>query len=426
MSAHQMQDIFPYLEQLQAVLFRCRTFVSLKNPKPIIKAFIQGIKPVALQNTLFDEFNLNLLPSLETLLFRTLALHSNLTSLSITPQNFTPKDGSIPSLPRNESRLSSNSDNRRNHPNSSHTLSNSQCNFCKKSGHSIDQCPDPSCRTSKLNKRKSYLYTNPRNPRNTADNSKRSTRLTSRNNFTSGKKSCSTNLVTSNDTVEEETLEFDIELPNFLDNAYTSSPTSEKPTSKTCLVKSDAEPLQLKTQPRRKALSPHIHPLTLGGVGSSVVSALVADDADCFGRPEAPQLIEADAEDEAMMTVKVNSVPLTGTWDSACEHSCLSIDLAKKANLTLEESPLTFTLANGETVESPGTAYTKVSFQFGTDVPKIVLLQYSLHVIPGSNQFLLGCDVMKALGLLKDNNLIINLNEKALPCSTLNHAWTLS
>ncbi|KAL0239476.1 hypothetical protein GEMRC1_009584 [Eukaryota sp. GEM-RC1] len=119
------------------------------------------------------------------------------------------------------------------------------------------------------------------------------------------------------------------------------------------------------------------------------------------------------------MKVKVNSVPLTGTWDSACDHSSLSTDLAKNANLTLEDSPLTFTLTNGETFESLGTAYTKESFQFGADVSKIVHLKCPLHVNSGSNQFLLGCDVMKASSLLKDNNLFINLYEK---CTALLNA----
>ncbi|KAL0251033.1 hypothetical protein GEMRC1_000247 [Eukaryota sp. GEM-RC1] len=83
--------------------------------------------------------------------------------------------------------------------------------------------------------------------------------------------------------------------------------------------------------------------------------------------PRSCCLLEADTEDKAVVcpkknsflkkTVKVNSVPLTGTWDIACECNCLSIDQAKKANLTLEDSSLSFTLANGETVESSGTDY---------------------------------------------------------------------
>ncbi|KAL0245036.1 hypothetical protein GEMRC1_009116 [Eukaryota sp. GEM-RC1] len=88
MNPARTSDIHSYFEQLQAVTLRCRTFIPHSSPKALISAFIKGIKPSTLRNALFDEFNLNLLNSLEDLVSRTIILHKNLFFPHAVPQEY--------------------------------------------------------------------------------------------------------------------------------------------------------------------------------------------------------------------------------------------------------------------------------------------------------------------------------------------------
>ncbi|KAL0238016.1 hypothetical protein GEMRC1_012490 [Eukaryota sp. GEM-RC1] len=125
-------------EARNAVTLRCRTFIPHSSPKALISAFIKGIKPSTLRNALFDEFNLNLLNSLEDLVSRTIILHKNLSSLTPSLKN-TSFRSALPSSFLQESRRTSHHHTPHHSPSqapskhhSSQPLSRPFCNFCKR------------------------------------------------------------------------------------------------------------------------------------------------------------------------------------------------------------------------------------------------------------------------------------------------------
>ncbi|KAL0231437.1 hypothetical protein GEMRC1_010841 [Eukaryota sp. GEM-RC1] len=184
-----------YLEQLRSVVSRTINYVSLDRPKIIVESFLKGLKPSSLRNSLFDEHRLSAFNSLDILISRTLYLHQN----SVLSESETPissrlhRDSSRSSFPpRSNYRNSNPSGHSSNFPSKKPFISSDAknslfCNFCKKTGHTIEFCRDPECKRSSVNKpahnpssnspsRPSTSSTNPRNPKATFDNSRRITR----------------------------------------------------------------------------------------------------------------------------------------------------------------------------------------------------------------------------------------------------------
>ncbi|KAL0239779.1 hypothetical protein GEMRC1_009887 [Eukaryota sp. GEM-RC1] len=112
------------------------------------------------------------------------------------------------------------------------------------------------------------------------------------------------------------------------------------------------------------------------------------------------------------LKVLINNSPFEALIDSACETSCFSEDIAKKAGCSIAASRFKFTLANGTNIQSPGTANCILSFEFDRILSPLVHLKCQIPIIPGVNQFLIGCDLLSSLGLLKENSLMINLNKE--------------
>ncbi|KAL0239944.1 hypothetical protein GEMRC1_010052 [Eukaryota sp. GEM-RC1] len=101
------------------------------------------------------------------------------------------------------------------------------------------------------------------------------------------------------------------------------------------------------------------------------------------------------------LKVLINNSPFEALIDSACETSCFSEDIAKKAGCSIAASRFKFTLANGTNIQSPGTANCILSFEFDRILSPLVHLKCQIPIIPGVNQFLIGCDLLSSLGLLK-------------------------
>ncbi|KAL0231382.1 hypothetical protein GEMRC1_010786 [Eukaryota sp. GEM-RC1] len=112
------------------------------------------------------------------------------------------------------------------------------------------------------------------------------------------------------------------------------------------------------------------------------------------------------------MKVQVNDTEFTALIDSACETSCFAADVAKKAQCVITESRMKFTLVNGETITSSDTAECILTFEFDRMLSPRVYLKSQIPFIPGKELFLVGCDILASLGLLKDNSLVIQMNNE--------------
>ncbi|KAL0240146.1 hypothetical protein GEMRC1_010253 [Eukaryota sp. GEM-RC1] len=163
-----------YILDLQKAAQRCKNFLNISRPKPLMESFIQGLKPYALKSKLMDEFKMNIIQDIDSLISRTIALNETITHEETNPRF------------RNAQRRSdfnsiSNFRTRTPYPNSN--LRNKEpagekksCSFCKKDGHVIEDCFDKSCKKSKhydpSAPQTKKPYSNPRLPRPTFGNAK--------------------------------------------------------------------------------------------------------------------------------------------------------------------------------------------------------------------------------------------------------------
>ncbi|KAL0239516.1 hypothetical protein GEMRC1_009624 [Eukaryota sp. GEM-RC1] len=203
-----------YILDLQKAAQRCKNLLNTSRPKPLMESFIQGLKPYTLKTKLMDEFKMNLIQDIDSLISRTIALNE-----TIAPEETNPKFRNHQR--RNDFRnTNSNFGTRTPYPNSN--LRNKEpageknsCSFCKKDGHVIEDCFDKSCKKSKhydpSAPQTKKPYSNPRLPRPTFGNAKRSTR-SSKNNFVASREQCSESLH-STTISDDEPIEFELELP---------------------------------------------------------------------------------------------------------------------------------------------------------------------------------------------------------------------
>ncbi|KAL0248271.1 hypothetical protein GEMRC1_003507 [Eukaryota sp. GEM-RC1] len=100
------------------------------------------------------------------------------------------------------------------------------------------------------------------------------------------------------------------------------------------------------------------------------------------------------------------------TLDSACQTSCFSSGIAEATSCRISPSNLSFTMADGIKVPSQGNAACMLTFCFDRLIAPQVHLKTTIPVIPGKKQFLIGCDILKKLGLLYSNSLLIRLDKE--------------
>ncbi|KAL0231802.1 hypothetical protein GEMRC1_011206 [Eukaryota sp. GEM-RC1] len=175
-----------------------------------MESFIQGLKPYALKTKLMDEFKMNIIQDIDSLISKTIVFNE-----SIAPEETNPKF-------RNHQRRhyfrNTNSDlgTRTSYPNSNPRNKEpagetKSCSFCKKDGHSISP--------------KSKTYSNPKKPKRTTDNSRRTTRSqNSRNNFISVAPHTNNPPPSPDVRFESDSdnspIEFDLDLPQILSNTF--------------------------------------------------------------------------------------------------------------------------------------------------------------------------------------------------------------
>ncbi|KAL0236163.1 hypothetical protein GEMRC1_002745 [Eukaryota sp. GEM-RC1] len=115
----------------------------------------------------------------------------------------------------------------------------------------------------------------------------------------------------------------------------------------------------------------------------------------------------------------INGIPVQGFWDSGATMSVITQDLAMKCNMTPVNENVRFTSANNVESRSLGSAQGILT----VDTSSIAYLTHvdkTLPIIPGSNKLLLGIDLMKQLGLLIEDGLVIRIDKAIL--ATVNDA----
>ncbi|KAL0251066.1 hypothetical protein GEMRC1_000280 [Eukaryota sp. GEM-RC1] len=78
MSGLNQEALSTYLHNLQRLASKCKDYLNFSHPKPLIEAFIQGLKPYQLRDRLMDEFKTNRLTDIEVVVARTLYLYAQI------------------------------------------------------------------------------------------------------------------------------------------------------------------------------------------------------------------------------------------------------------------------------------------------------------------------------------------------------------
>ncbi|KAL0225852.1 hypothetical protein P9112_013176 [Eukaryota sp. TZLM1-RC] len=98
--------------------------------------------------------------------------------------------------------------------------------------------------------------------------------------------------------------------------------------------------------------------------------------------------------------------------DTAAYCSVISLDLANLCSMSVNENDITqFIPASNVSTNSLGSAQGILTFNVGS-IANQVSINHTLPIIPGSNKFLIGLDMLQQLGLLTSDRLVIVLDEE--------------
>ncbi|KAL0223914.1 hypothetical protein P9112_003304 [Eukaryota sp. TZLM1-RC] len=119
--------------------------------------------------------------------------------------------------------------------------------------------------------------------------------------------------------------------------------------------------------------------------------------------------------DKNLLHLKIFTKPdhfLYGMVDTGATVSCISEEIAEVAKLHIENQTTSLSLADGKLIDVK-LAKGRFAFMLG-ETAKLIYLTLRLCLLPCPNNFILGCDALKRLGLSTEDFLFINLSTRNL------------
>ncbi|KAL0208229.1 hypothetical protein P9112_010816 [Eukaryota sp. TZLM1-RC] len=150
----------------------------------------------------------------------------------------------------------------------------------------------------------------------------------------------------------------------------------------------------------------HLNPLKrfressnpVGSIHSVILSRVAEDQESCNG--------------ELWLTCTINNVEVQGEIDNGAAFSALSMDLASKCNMTVNDNKtVEYLSANGIRSTTLGCASGVLALNVGSLATQ-VFLRIEFQIIPGTNNFLIGRDLLQTLGLRTEHGFNINLDRE--------------
>ncbi|KAL0205324.1 hypothetical protein P9112_000631 [Eukaryota sp. TZLM1-RC] len=115
---------------------------------------------------------------------------------------------------------------------------------------------------------------------------------------------------------------------------------------------------------------------------------------------------------ELLLTCSINNVEVQGEIDSGAAFSALSMDLALKCRMTIDENKtVEYLSANGNPSTTLGSANGVLALNVGS-LATHVYLRIEFQIIPGTNNFLIGRDLLQTLGLRMEHGINISLDRE--------------
>ncbi|KAL0242637.1 hypothetical protein GEMRC1_005200 [Eukaryota sp. GEM-RC1] len=233
------------------------------------------------------------------------------------------------------------------------------CKFCGEKGHSILQCPDPECKRSEL----------PLDQRNAKSTAPKPSRSHSKKNHKKSKYSNAKSVQINS-------------LVNTSDN----------------ITSSQSNPILIETNQFLNPLS-NISSAN-GNTNSQSLNSIFSISS------QSPLPLRS-------CKLMINGISVQGFWDSGATMSVITQDLATKCNMTPVNKSVRFTSANSVESRSLGSSQGILTFDTSS-IAYLTHVDKTLPIIPGSNKQLLGIDLMKQLGLLTEDGLVIRIDKAIL------------
>ncbi|KAL0246679.1 hypothetical protein GEMRC1_007890 [Eukaryota sp. GEM-RC1] len=199
------------------------------------------------------------------------------------------------------------------------------------------------------------------------------------------------------------------------------SPSARTPNNTNYKRRNPRNPTHFKTHnTRQKSTAKASQP---ANVPKPHISSFISDsdfDTPNLVRTSAKGLFKATTASPLLeLDVLVGTRKVRGLIDTGCIKSCITADLIDENVGHLDHSKVNeFEVADGRIVKSQGRYHTKLSLLMGNESPKRVHLEVKLPVLSGKNQLLIGCDILKCLGVLTADGLNIRINDKRNTLST--------
>ncbi|KAL0238345.1 hypothetical protein GEMRC1_012818 [Eukaryota sp. GEM-RC1] len=232
------------------------------------------------------------------------------------------------------------------------------CRFCGEKGHSITQCPDPECRRSEL-----------RSDQRKATSTVSKPPIRSRSKIPFNKKSKYFNARSAH-------------INTFVDISDNTTSSNQ------------ANPILIETN---QFLNP------LNNISS----------ADGNTNSQSLNSVFSISSQNSLPLLMINGIPVQGFWDSGATMSVITQDLATKCNMTPVNKNGRFTSANNVESRSLGSAQGILTYDTSS-IADLTHVDKTLPIEPGSNKLLLGIDLMKQLGLLTEDGLVIRIDKAIL------------
>ncbi|KAL0215930.1 hypothetical protein P9112_008114 [Eukaryota sp. TZLM1-RC] len=121
---------------------------------------------------------------------------------------------------------------------------------------------------------------------------------------------------------------------------------------------------------------------------------------------------QVSSNGELWLTCSINNLEVQGEIDNGAAFSVLSMNLASKCNMTVNDNKtVEYLSANGIRSTTLECASGVLALNVGRLATQVIL-GIELQIIPGTNNFLIGKDLLQTLGLRTEHGFNINLDRE--------------
>ncbi|KAL0217325.1 hypothetical protein RCL1_007906 [Eukaryota sp. TZLM3-RCL] len=117
-----------------------------------------------------------------------------------------------------------------------------------------------------------------------------------------------------------------------------------------------------------------------------------------------------DSNDFLHLDVSIQDISMKAILDTGATFSCIPLNFVEQLKLPIEDKNLIhFSTADGTRSTFLGSCETHLTFNIGGPSESVTLFA-SLAILPSNSKFLIGCDLLRRLGIMSNKSLMLNLH----------------